>query len=325
MKNVLALLVSPKTGPRSPLTWRPAVLGIGGYLVAYGVIRCFFGPQFFDWNPVFSPDGRRIAFNSSRHSGGDKHDEIYVMNADGTAVRRLTDNDAQDERPSFSPDGRQIAFESNRDGNREVYVMNADGSGQTRITNDPGDDHAPAFTADGRKIRFLRGGELYEAPTGGGEPVRLTKAPPAIVAVSPDGGKLAFSAGRHSDLHVMNLDRTGDVQLTDRYAYPPLVEPGSRREFLAGDSSLAFSPDGRILACESDRDGWDRWRIYRINVDGSGQTRLTNGDAHSPAFSWDGRRIAFTRNYEIWTMDLDGSNEKRVTRNLGIAGLFATR
>ena len=87
--------------------------------------------------PTPTPTQRLIAFSSGR-AGGDLNWKIYVMNADGTGQRRLTDNaPAEDYAAHWSPDGRSIAFGSNRDGNGEVYVMNADGTGQRRLTNNP--------------------------------------------------------------------------------------------------------------------------------------------------------------------------------------------
>src|SRR6266550_3870165 len=83
----------------------------------------------------------QIAFTSTR----DGNSEIYVMNADGTGVTRLTDNPAADGDPAWSPDGTRLAFTSARDGNNEIYVMNADGSGVTRLTNDPNQDGHPAW------------------------------------------------------------------------------------------------------------------------------------------------------------------------------------
>ncbi len=71
--------------------------------------------------PDWSPDGRRIAFDSDR----DGNFEVYAMNADGSGVTRLTVRDAHDVGPAWSPDGRRIAFHSNReDGNWDIYVMN---------------------------------------------------------------------------------------------------------------------------------------------------------------------------------------------------------
>jgi len=80
--------------------------------------------------PAWSPDGRRIAFRSTRSGNRD----IYVMNADGSGKRNLTRHPARDGSPSWSPDGRRIAFVSDRDGRLEAHVMNADGSGQRSLT-----------------------------------------------------------------------------------------------------------------------------------------------------------------------------------------------
>ena len=62
--------------------------------------------------------------------------EIYVVNADGSGLTKLTNNSAWDGGPTWSSDGTQIAFETNRDGDYRVYVMNADGTDPTRLTNE---------------------------------------------------------------------------------------------------------------------------------------------------------------------------------------------
>ena len=94
------------------------------------------------------PDGRRIAFDSQR----DGNREIYVMDADGSGVARLTHNGDDDLTPSWSPDGRRIAFASGGRARLDIYVMNADGSGATRLTDNDGG--TPAWSPDGRRIAF---------------------------------------------------------------------------------------------------------------------------------------------------------------------------
>ena len=81
--------------------------------------------------PVWSPDGRRIAFDSTR----DGNWEIYTMAVDGSDVRRLTNHEAADTRPNWSPDGQWIAFQSWRHGGGfEIYVMRPDGTDLRRVT-----------------------------------------------------------------------------------------------------------------------------------------------------------------------------------------------
>ncbi len=101
--------------------------------------------------PAFSPDGHQIAFGSNR----DGDFEIYVMNTDGSNVRRLTKSPGLDMRPAWSPDGKQIAFTSNRDGNYEVYVMNADGSKVRRVTNHPERDDCATWHPDGKRLALV--------------------------------------------------------------------------------------------------------------------------------------------------------------------------
>ena len=80
-------------------------------------------------DPVYSPDGMKLAFIST-HDGDP---EIFVMNADGTGLKKLTENTAVDAAPSWSPDGGKIVFTSDRSGAFELYRMNADGSQQQMI------------------------------------------------------------------------------------------------------------------------------------------------------------------------------------------------
>ena len=97
-----------------------------------------------DWEPVWSPDGYRIAFMADR-KGDAANFNIYVMDADGGNQQNLTNHRDWDGSPSWSPDGKRIAFVSERDGNTEIYVMDADGGNPQNLTNNPGGDFGPAW------------------------------------------------------------------------------------------------------------------------------------------------------------------------------------
>jgi Tol biopolymer transport system component len=124
----------------------------------------------FDGYPSFSGDGKQIVFTSGR--GGSL--DIYLMNADGTNVRRLTDDHATNLFPVFSPMANQIAFVSNRDNPKsdifDIYLLDLDGDGAPgkvrRITRDEGQHGHLQYSYDGKWLIFTseRGGINDEQP-----------------------------------------------------------------------------------------------------------------------------------------------------------------
>src|SRR5690606_21644866 len=160
---------------------------------------------------VFSPDGARLAFMSTR----DGNSEIYVMNRDGSNVRRLTNNPAIDVTPTWSPTGTQIAFTSDRSGSPQIYVVAPDGTGLRRIsfetfagrpTWSPAPYNEIAFaarTGPGFDIKILNlaEGETRQITFGEG-----TNESPAW---SPNGRHLAFTSTRAGRTQVFTVDRDG--------------------------------------------------------------------------------------------------------------------
>src|SRR5437899_1693387 len=244
-----------------------ALLALIGFA---GCERSTVTPTSVDLVATESPQGR-IAFVSGR----DGNAEIYVMNADGSGVTRLTDNPAVDEAPAWSPDGTRLAFASTRDGNSEIYVMNADGSGVTRLTTDPNQDGHPAWC--GTRIAFQSDRylppfyDIYVMNDDGTGPTRLTisnASSDEYPAWSPSCAGIAFTVdpGGNSSIDIMNADgsnRRGEVTGPGKNRYP------------------AWSPDGTRLAFSTDRD--DLGNIEEIYVtDAYGYHRLTvRSDFHT--------------------------------------------
>lgn len=261
-------------------------------------------------------DTRKIAFVSDR-SG---NNEIYVMNADGTGLRNLTNHSADDTQPAWSPDGKQIAFVSDREGNPEVYVMTADGAGLfKRLTRLGANNRQPVWSPDGRYIAFaseIRGAtNIYSINTFGSGLISLTNS--HGISESPtwtrDGTRIAFATNRENgnwEIFTMLTDGTEQMNISS---------------FQEDDRDPDWSPDGTRIAFASNRDG--AWNIFVMNADGTRQTNLTNAtdDAGFPAWSPDGQQIAFHSlrfvagqppDYEIYVMNAaDGTGLRNLTND----------
>jgi TolB protein len=91
--------------------------------------------------PTWSPDGQQFAVTILVNG----NEEVALLNADGSNLRRLTNHVARDLYPTWSPDGRQLVFASDRDGNSEIYTMNLDGSNIRRLTSNAAYDDRPTW------------------------------------------------------------------------------------------------------------------------------------------------------------------------------------
>jgi len=163
--------------------------------------------------PVFSPDGKQIAFMSGR----DGNPEIYVMNVDGSNLRRLTNHPAEDGSPTWSPSGSQIAFTSGRTGKPQIYIMNAaDGSGLQRVTVNESEADRPTWSpAPFNQIAFAaRTGpgydiKLLEVSTGKIDRLTNGEGSNESPAFAPGGRHLAFSSTRGGRTQIYTIGRDG--------------------------------------------------------------------------------------------------------------------
>jgi Tol biopolymer transport system component len=269
--------------------------------------------------PSWSPDGKRLVFAAP--SKGRCNDELYVVNADGSGLRRLTRNAAADEEAAWSPDGRKIAFISRRDrGAAEIYVMNADGTGQRRLTRTRWGEGGLAWSPDGTKIAFTGTGagklrDVYVMNADGTHPGQLTATATAEEGDpiwSPDGRQIAYVQSSQLDydpisrIYVMNADGSGS-------------HPLSSVRVRTGPS---WSPDGRKLVFGGPRG------LYVAAADGSGLHRLAKSvfPDVAPVWSPDGRKIAFLGGLhpftspspppaaDLYVINADGTGRLNLTR-----------
>src|SRR6266536_3534413 len=217
----------------------------------------------------------RIAFSAGPHP----HEDVYAVNADGSGLRRLTNDPGADFDPSWSPDGRRIAYRHEGrggDSTAEIYVMNANGSQQRNLTRRPGQDHSPAWSPDGRRIAFasVRGGpmpSIWVMNADGSKQRGVGRVFGEYQAWSPDGRKIAFDRN--------TFGPTGwDIWVVDADGSHPRPLIASR----ADEQGAAWSPDGKTIAYGSGRGAPPNYtRIWLANADGSGQHLSQNGLANA--------------------------------------------
>ena len=223
-------------------------------------------------HPAWSPDGRSIAFVSDRAPAG-----LYVMNADGSGLRDLSNGGAGGVYPTWAPDGRRLAFSSSRGGGSDIWVVGADGTNPVQITFFGAE--APAWSPDGRWIAYTD----YDARAIGltdpqGTAWYIVSFPPPGAldrdpAWSPDGQILAFVRTTDSTAGRLHLLQAGDTIATPLTGFA-----------VGADWTPAFSPDGNRLVFAHDVDA--DFDLYIINVDGTGLFPLTNGPEIDARPTW---------------------------------------
>ena len=236
-----------------------------------------------DIDPVWSPNGKRIAFN--RFPADWSSCEVFVMNSDGTGVTQLTHGGGYEFGGIWSPNGKHIAFVANHDGSNDIYVINADGSGLKRVTTGADVGTVTAWSPNGKQMMFSSSrdggdGDIFVMNADGTNITDLTNNDVDDegdrASWSPDGKLIAFSSRRDGgdlDIFVMNADGTGVRQIT-----------GIGGDWV-DDDDPTWSPNGKHLAFQSSRDGDEE--VWTSTLDASEVTQLTfNVGAFDAVPSW---------------------------------------
>lgn len=160
-----------------------------------GKADSFVSSTVFEYAPVFSPDGAKVAFCSKRSGAM----EIWTCDRDGSNLVPLTDRLGRNQAsPAWSPNGRWIAFDSQaQDGHSAIWTVEASGGTPRRITPAGFDALVPSWSRDGRWIYFARQGsvrmDLWRIPSAGGESVPITTDGGFYSSESPDGKSVYYT------------------------------------------------------------------------------------------------------------------------------------
>ncbi|MFC1481237.1 TolB family protein [Candidatus Neomarinimicrobiota bacterium] len=294
--------------------------------------------QSCDENPANSKplhENNRIVFISDR----DYHNQVYLMEMDGSNQTRLTNDRREYFYPRFSPDGTQIIFYSGvkfipyggRTDNDDVYSINPDGTSFVSLTDSPGNDNNPQFSPDGMCIVFMsdRDGnrEIYIMNADGSNQTRLTNnsnedylprfshnGSTIIYLSSNPSGYIAICTIGIDGSNLTNL--TGDTTYYLNQYFPSEYGPGSI------DSGPVPSPDGSLISFVSEIPG-QGIDLFTMTSIGTEQTNLTpfGGLSMGPVFNPSGTKIAFRSfpsiNNDIFVMNVDGSGLTNLTPNSG--------
>jgi len=226
--------------------------------------------------PLYSPDGRRLAFISTRTGNGD----IYLLTLDTGDLKRLTFDDSNDQLDAWSADGKWIYFSSSsRDisGMNDIFRVSPDGGTPMQVSAD----------------RYTT--EYFSAP-------------------SPDGSTIAFSGHglgsaqwwRHGHSH---------IDESEIWLLHPGATPSYERISEGGAKEMwpMWNKDGRSIYYVSDRSGTENIWLADASKQTKAVTHFTSGRLIWPNISYDGRMIVFNRDSQIWKLDTESGRASAVT------------
>ena len=277
----------------------------------------------------------QIVFASNRETSENIF-QVFIMNIDGTRVRRLTHDSNNYFFPRFSPDGSHILFYSQNGVDDEIYLMDITGANLVNLTQSPGNDRLPQFSRDGSMIVFMsdRDGnrEIYIMNSNGSHQTRLTynNSTDHSPQFSPDGKRVLFYSTTLDlynftnpetyDLYTVGIDGGNLTKLTpDSVYFHFSARDNSPSVF---DAAPRFSPDGSKIVFQNYRHS--EFVISVMSSDGSNRINLVyqSGVDFAPFFYPDGQQILFRSHrdgdFDLFRVGLyEEAPQLRVTNDTG--------
>ena len=220
--------------------------------------------------PSWSPDGKNLVFTSYLRGTP----AIYLLTPREGYLKLLWDKGGVNSSANISPNGRTVAFASSRDGNVDIYTMSIEGGEAQRLTTARGIDTQPSWAPNGRQIAFTstRSGspQLYLMDADGSNVRRLSFGGlfHDESTWAYDGTRIACTTRDEGTFQIATIDAV----TTERKVIPA---PGN-------NESPCFSPEGSMIAFESDRSG--NPQIYITDANGVPRQLTTEGSNHSPTW-----------------------------------------
>jgi Tol biopolymer transport system component/C-terminal processing protease CtpA/Prc len=307
MRTVFAALLFTTTISAQPALFEPS-LSPDGMTVAFvsggdiwtapaagGEAHLLVAHPAYDSRPLFSPDGKSLAFLSTRTGNGD----IYIADLATSQTRRLTYDDARDALDAWSRDGKWIYFSSNGRAAdtlaNDIYRVAAAGGTPMMITDERMHNHYHAAPSpDGTSLALVGYGSAFAQWWRHGRS-HMDETQLWLMTLGSSGPRFLGSSG----------GSVGSSTEDPRTRGP--ADPVSYRQ-LAGDGAKQvwpmWTPDGKRLFYMSDRDGNENiWMMSVPAADAKQVTKFTEGRVLWPSIAYDGSAIVFERNFGIWRLD----------------------
>jgi TolB protein len=256
----------------------------------------------------WSPDGNRLVFQSTRD--GASCDQIYVMNADGSNVKRISNGQGATTCGYFLPDGKHVLYASTHEGGSECPPR-PDRSKGYMWAVPPAYDIFTA-TLDGKIVRKLTDASGYDAEA------TVNWGRKKIIYTSKASGDL--------DLWSMSIDGSGKKRITSTAGYDGgafLSRDGARIVWRAHHPAEGPGLASYKELLEQNLTAPMKMELFVADADGSGARQITNFGCASfaPQFTPDGKRVIFSSNknkcdsreFELFLIDVDGRNLEQVT------------